>query len=198
MLSAISQYGQVIAFSGAILVAIGVFLGSIHENRLQSQLIDAQNETLRQVTGEGGYGFLTPRINIADGREQIQVPLMVLNNSEYPVLGVVANVMQQVPIGEGLMGSDGIPLFRGPLGDVFPGFGPQPTGLEVTVRRDRDNVFDIVLFTRSGTFGERLIVSWDGENWHYDHQLRDLSEGKRGTPDELIHGIREDFPYQQE
>lgn len=196
MLNAISQYGQAIAFAGAIIAAVGVALSSINESRLQSQLIEAQGETLRQVTGDGGFSFLIPQINIADRREQIQAPMMLLNNSEYPVFGVVASVMQRVPVGEGLMGSDGVLLFRGSLGDVYPGSGPQATGLQATLHRDRDNIFDIVLFTRAGTFGQRLVITWADEQWQYDYQLKNLSEGKRGTPEEVIHDIRVDFPYQ--
>jgi hypothetical protein len=122
---------------------------------------------------------------------------MLLNNSDYPVFGVILNIMQRVPIGEGFQGSDGIPLFRGTLGEIYPKTGPQPMGAQVMLRRDRDNVFDIVLFTRSGTFGEKLVISWDGEHWHSDHELRNLTKGKRGTSDELIHSIREDFPYKE-
>ena len=105
--------------------------------------------------------------------------------------------MQRVPIGEGIRGSDGIPLFRGTLGEIYPKTGPQSMGTQVMLRRDRDNVFDIVLFSRSGTFGEKLVITWDGERWHSDHELRNLTEGKRGTADELIHSIREDFPYRE-
>jgi hypothetical protein len=91
-------------------------------------------------------------------------------------------------------------IFNGRIGDSFPNSGPmfvtRPSGspAQALLRKDRDNWFDIFFTARSGNLNERLVVSWDGDSWEYDYELKRLKDNK-GNPEQILHRIRDDFRY---
>jgi hypothetical protein len=226
MLDNLAPYGHAIALVAGILVAFGVWLGTRHSDnqlrerdaqlleradenaRLQGELRAASEETMRQVTGRGGYAFIVPNYARIDpalaARDGIVVPDVipvwfgVLNNSPYPVIGVHVHIMQRVPVGEGFEGSDGRSIFDGRIGDVFPSTGQVQVGAIAELRKDRDNRFDILLRARAANFTQRLVITWVGDHWEQDYELKQTPDADRGNAEIVFRTIRSDFPYKSQ
>ena len=129
MLDWLTPHGQSITFVAGLTVVFGSYLAARHarneasENaRLQAELRAVAEETVRQVTGEGGYGTVLPYFTqispeIVERRgivipEVISTTFGILNNSDAPVIEPLVIISQRVPVGEGFMGSDRKELFR--------------------------------------------------------------------------------------
>ncbi|MEX2125590.1 MAG: hypothetical protein WD795_17005 [Woeseia sp.] len=233
MLDWLAPYGQGIALGAAIIAAFGVFLSNRHagneatrhrdelmtkngellrradENaRLQSELRSAAEKTIRQVTGEGGHGFvvpfftqISPEIVKRDGiviPDTVPITFGLLNNSDAPVIAPVVHISQRVPIGEGIEGSNMQILFSGRIGDVFPQMGPTMINAKSTIKKAQDNWFNVVIFSRAATFSQSIVVTWNGDLWVNDYELRQLKDTDRNVEEKTLHSIRVDFPFLDE
>ena len=230
MMDSLAPYGQSIALVAAIIVAFGVYLSNrqgeneaarhrdellskneqllerADENaRLQAELRTAAEETMRQVTGEGGYGVVIPYFRWISPeivkREGIVIPEIIpttfgiLNNSEAPVIGPLVIISQRVPVGEGSRGSDRKELFRGRLEDIYPHMGPHMLNAHGTIARSHDNWFDVYMASRAATVTQSIVVSWNGETWETDYELRQNKDADRNVEEKVLHTIRDDFPF---
>ena len=61
------------------------------------------------------------------------------------------------------------------------------------MRKDRDNWFPIFV-TALVDLSETLAVSWDGDSWEYDYELK-RPKNSKGNPEQILHKIRDDFRY---
>jgi len=233
MLDWLAPYGQGIALVAAIIAAFGVYLSNRHadneasrhrdellskneqlieradENaRLQVELRAVAEKTIRQVTGEGGYGIVLPYFTQISPeiveRDAIVIPEVIpttfgiLNNSDAPVIEPLVIILQRVPVGEGFMGSDRKELFRGRVGSVYPGMGSTMLNAKGTIAKSHDNWFDVIVFSRAATFTQSIVVVWDGDSWETDYELRQLADADRNVEEKTLHSIRDDFPLSNE
>ena len=215
MLDWLTPHGQSITFVAGLTVVFGSYLAARHarneasENaRLQAELRAVAEETVRQVTGEGGYGTVLPYFTqispeIVERRgivipEVISTTFGILNNSDAPVIEPLVIISQRVPVGEGFMGSDRKELFRGRVGSVYPGMGPTMLHAKGTIAKSHDNWFDVVVFSRAATFTQSIVVVWVGDSWETDYELRQLADADRNVEEKTLHSIRDDFPLSNE
>ena len=187
---------------------VGTF-GQAYRNYNSSTLNTKLQEKLaREMTGEGGYPLILPYFTQIDPaiveKEKIVIPEIipttfgVLNNSESPVFGARVRIMQRVPQSEGFMGTDRKTIYAEPRQegiDVFRGMGPTMINARGTIAKGLDNWFDVVTFARAATFSQSIVVTWNGDSWETDYELRQLADPDRGNDELIIHSIREDFPY---
>jgi len=156
------------------------------------------------VTGEGGYALLVANLPFIDPSgaaipDVVPMRFGLLNNSDYPVFAVTASILKRVPVGQGIMGSDATTVVQnGFIGDAFPGTGQIHLSAATDVRTDRGNVLDVVLFSRAATFSQRLVITWSGDGWVQDYELKQLADAQRGVEEKVLHAIRDDFPYRNQ
>jgi len=169
---------------------------------LSKEIAGVARETIREVTGEGGYALVLPYFSQIDpvlaAKEGIVVPDVipttfgVINNSKYPVLSINLIISQHVPVGTGMLGTDTIGIFSGPVPDSLPGRGPTMVNARATIRKDRDNWFWTFIFSRRSDLSQRIVVTWDGQRWRQDYELTVL---KNGRAHQVLHEIAKNFPY---
>jgi len=169
---------------------------------LSKQIVAVTRETIREVTGEGGIAHVVPYYSTIDpelaAKQGVVVPdaipttFGVINNSKYGVLNIDLIISQRVPVGTGILGSDTLHIFSGSVPDTYPGKGATMVNAEAIIRKDRDNIFSMVLSARRVTLFQSIVISWDGQRWRNDYRLARLRDGK---PQEVLHEIAKDFPY---
>lgn len=230
----LAPYGQSIALGAALVAAFGVYLSNRHaeneeirhrdklvardaqlleradENkRLQAELRVVAEETIRQLTGEGGYAIvvtfftsISPEIVKREGHvipDVIPTRFGILNNaSDAPVIEPLVVITQRVPSGEGFDGSDGNIVFRERIGNVYPSVGPTMLNAQSTITKSRDNWFDVLIISRAGKWSQSIVVTWNGELWDRDYRLLQLKDADRNIEEKTLHTIRDDFPFQDE
>lgn len=229
----IGSSGHILAFLGAFIAAFGALLSHQHSTKesdrlreellakneqlieradeiafLQGELRGVAEQTMCQVTGEGGYPTVVPLFSQISPeivkRKGIDIPdvlpatFRILNNSAAPVIAPHVSIMKTVPMGTGFWGSNTEILFQAYVETIYPDMVPIPLNVRTTIEKSRENWFDVLVFSPAAKFTERVVVVWDGEQWQTDLELKRLADEKRGIEEKLIRTIREDFPFLSE
>jgi hypothetical protein len=182
-------------FIGAfVLVAtVGVVSALMDQRESTKQAEDA----LRQVTGRGGFptlivqGLSPIEGQIKDGL--VFARFMVLNSSKVPVFDSRVQITQFVGAPNGFMGSDSLLLPTASVASVYPHDAPKPLFMMPVLSLDKPNIFTAVVFSRSATFTQKVVILWKGDAWHTDTEVIQQEDADRDTEGKVFKKMSPEF-----